>query len=152
MKKWGVVVLLVFSAAAYAADDRDPREIIENVRIYRMTKELDLSSEQAIEFFPKLKEFQQVEQQFSEEKNRVLNKLRENIAKGSSEQEILTLLGEFEKIHRRRLENLVVKMKEMFEILTPLQRAKYLIFQDDFNREIRELIKNAKQQKGGLKP
>jgi hypothetical protein len=139
MNKLLVVGLILAIASVYAADDRDPRVILENVRIYRMTKELDLSSEQAMEFFPRLKEFQQ--------KNRILNEMREEIKKGSSDQEILTLLNEFEKAHRDRLENQVKRMKEMFEILTAKQRAKFLIFQDDFNREIRELIKDVKQQR-----
>lgn len=139
-------IILIVAAAAYAEDD-DPRAVIENVRIYRMTKELDLTSEQAIEFFPKLKELQKAEQQFTEEKKRILNGLRDRVSRGSSDQEILSLLDEFENAHRKRLENLVSRTKEMFEILTPTQRAKFLIFQDDFNREIRELIKKVKQQK-----
>jgi hypothetical protein len=146
MKKLWVIGMILVAAAVYAADD-DPRAIIENVRIYRMTKELDLSSEQAIEFFPKLKEFQKAEQQFTEEKTRILNGLRDRISRGSTDQEILSLLDEFENAHRRRLENLVARTKDMFEILTPTQRAKFLIFQDDFNREIRELIKKVKQHK-----
>ncbi|MBN2620348.1 hypothetical protein JXB22_04580 [candidate division WOR-3 bacterium] len=146
MRKLWVVGVILIATAVYAADD-DPRTIIENVRIYRMTKELDLSSEQAIEFFPKLKELQKVEQQFTEEKNRILNELRGHISRGSADQEILSLLDEFESAHCRRLENLVTKTKEMFEILTPTQRAKFLVFQDDFNREIRELIKKVKQHR-----
>lgn len=139
--------MMLIAAAAYAADD-DPRAIIENVRIYRMTKELDLSSEQAIEFFPKLRELQKVELRFTEEKTRILDGLRERISRGSSDQEILALLDEFENAHRKRLEGLVARTKDMFEILTPMQRAKFLVFQDDFSREIRELIKRVKQQKG----
>jgi hypothetical protein len=135
----------------HAAGDKDPREIIENVRIYRMTKELDLSSEQAIEFFPKLREFQQVEKQFQEEKTRILNSLRDNLDRGSTDKEILALLQSYEQAHRDRLTGLIEKTKEMFDILTPRQRAQYLIFQDDFNREIREMIKKVKEYKG-LKP
>jgi Spy/CpxP family protein refolding chaperone len=146
MKKLWVIGMILIAAAVYAVDD-DPRAIIENVRIYRMTKELDLSSEQAIELFPKLKELQKAEQQFTEEKTRILNGLRDRISRGSTDQEILSLLDEFENAHRRRLENLVARTKDMFEILTPTQRAKFLIFQDDFNREIRELIKKVKQHK-----
>lgn len=151
MKRLCVLGLIVMITGVYAADDRDPRAIIEDVRIYRMTKELDLTSEQAIEFFPKLKEFQQVEHRFSEEKNRILGALRDRIDEGSADQEILSLLNEYETLHRKRLEDLIVGMKEMFEVLTPLQRAKFLVFQDDFNREIRELIKKVREQKG-LKP
>jgi len=34
-------------------DENDPRAIIEKVKIYRLTKDLDLTTEQAILFFPK---------------------------------------------------------------------------------------------------
>jgi Spy/CpxP family protein refolding chaperone len=113
-----------------------------------MTKELDLSTEQAIEFFPKLREFQQVEHRFQEEKTRILNEMRDHVSRGSTDKMILSLLDEYEQAHRDRLTGLIEKTKEMFEILTPRQRAKYLIFQDDFNREIREMIKKVKQHKG----
>lgn len=148
MKKMLVVFLIIVGSGLYANPDKDPREIIENIRIYRMTKELDLSSEQAMEFFPKLKEFQQVEHTFQDEKTRILNALRDRIDRGSSDQEILALLTEYEMVYRDRLSQLIEKTKEMFEILTPRQRAKFLIFQDDFNREIREMIKKVKQNKG----
>ena len=148
MKNYCVVLLILVVALANAAGEKDPREIIENVRIYKMTKELDLSTEQAIEFFPKLREFQQVEHRFQEEKTRILNEMRDHVNRGSTDKEILSLLDEYEQAHRDRLTGLIEKTKEMFDILTPRQRAKYLIFQDDFNREIREMIKKVKQPLG----
>jgi len=147
MKKLCVVLLIFVITGLYGKPEKDPREIIENVRIYRMTKELDLSSEQAIRFFPELKEFQQVEHVFQDEKTRILNALRDRLERGSSDQEILSLLGEYEKAHRDRLTRLIEHTKEMFKILSPRQQAKFLIFQDDFNREIREMIKRIKQNK-----
>lgn len=147
MKKVIVLCILISGVWAQNNSDQDPRAIIEKVRIYRMSQELDLTTEQAIEFFPKLKDFQKIEQKFVEEKTRVLNELRDKVTQGAPDKDILALLGQFEKAHRRRLENQVETMKALFEILTPVQQAKFLIFQDDFNREIRDILKEIKKHR-----
>ena len=59
--------------------------------------------------------------------------------------EIKESLGAYEKILRDRVERQITKMREIQTMLTPSQQAKYLIFQDEFEREIREMIKEVKR-------
>lgn len=138
---------LIFGNLVLAADD-DPAQLIEKVRIYTLTKELDLTTEQAIEFFPKLSEFQKIEKDFNEEKAEILNELKDLLKSGADDKKINAVLERYEQSLRRKLEDQISKTKEMWSMLTVAQRAKFLIFQDEFNRKIREIIKQIKARKG----
>lgn len=128
-------------------DEKDPRAIIEKVKIYRLTQVLDLTTEQAIVFFPKLNELQKSEKEFGEKKMKILNELRDLLKTQASEKEIIKTVSKFEDAQRKKFEDQLAKLKEIWEVLTPVQRAKFLIFQEDFNREIREMIKQIKKHK-----
>jgi hypothetical protein len=147
MKRFVVITLIVLAFAySQESDSKDPREIIEKVRIYRLTKELDLNTEQAIEFFPKLNELRKIENEFRERRREILVHLKELLGGGGAhDKEILESLGAYEKILLERVERQIEKMKEIQTMLTPSQQAKYLIFQDEFEREIREMIKEVKR-------
>jgi len=142
-----VVLTLIILAFPYGqeSDSKDPREIIEKVRIYRLTKELDLSTEQAIEFFPKLNELRKIENEFRERRQEILVHLKELLGVSAPEKEILESIVAYEKLLRERVDRQIEKMKEIQTMLTPSQQAKYLIFQDEFEREIREMIKEVKR-------
>ncbi len=142
-----IVFFLILVALSHGqeSDSRDPREIIEKVRIYRLTKELDLSTEQAIEFFPKLNELQKIDNEFREQRREILVHLKELLGTGAPDNEITESLGAYERILRDRVECEINKMREIRTMLTPSQQAKYLIFQDEFEREIREMIKEVKR-------
>lgn len=147
MKK--LVILLGFIAISFSQqfDDKDPRAIIEKVKIYRLTQELDLSTEQAVMFFPKLHELQKIEKGFRQEKIRILFELKDLLRNNADDKEILKIVSKYEDIQRKKIEDQIKKIKEMWKILTPVQRAKFLIFQEEFDREIREMIKQVKKHR-----
>jgi hypothetical protein len=137
--------LLFVTVLAQKNEADDPRVIIEKVRIYRLTKELDLTTEQAIQFFPRLKELQKIDSGFRAQQKALLDNLRVLVQEGAQDQEITESLKRYEVILRDRVERQLGKMKEIRKLLTPSQQARYLIFQDDFEREIRQMIKEVKK-------
>lgn len=147
MKKILLLVTLIPLCFAQPFDDQDPRAIIEKVKIYRLTQELDLSTEQAIEFFPKLNELQKIEHEFGEGKKEIIVSLKELLNDNASEEDILEEVAKYEKLHKDKLIKQMNKIKELWKILTPVQRAKFLIFQEEFNKEIREMIKKIKKHR-----
>ena len=147
MKKMLILLgLTAFCLAQPFADD-DPRAIIEKVKIYRLTQELDLTTEQAIQFFPKLNDLQKIERKFGEEKMSIIQGLKELLREHASDEKILDRVAKFEELQKNKLTKQIEKMKEICQILTPVQRAKFLIFQEEFNREIREMIKKIKKHR-----
>lgn len=144
-KLTAVLVFLCTLALAQESEMSDPKAIIEKIRIYRLSKELDLTTEQAIGFFPKLSELQKIDEEFRSQQDEILNKLRTMLRNRAPDTEIREPLDKFEAIFRERVERQLKKMGEIRKMLTPSQQARYLIFQDDFEREIRRMIKEVRK-------
>ncbi len=147
MKKLLIFLGLTVFCLAQPFNDDDPRAIIEKVKIYRLTQELDLTTEQAVRFFPKLNDLQKIERKFGEDKMRIIHGLKELLKEHASDEKILEVVAKFEELQKDKLTKQIEKMKEIWQILTPVQRAKFLIFQEEFNREIREMIKKIKKHR-----
>ncbi len=143
-----VPVLLLVAQEPY--DKKDPREIIEKVRIYKLTEALDLTEEQTTKFFPHLKEMRKTEQEFQKQRLELIQKLRDLLKNNTPEQEIVNVLNKFQEIHKKRITAQMKEIEDLRQILTPVQQAKFMIFQEDFEREIRELIREVR--KGRNKP
>ena len=144
-----IIILLCLVAISFSQpfDEDDPRAIIEKVRIYLITKELDLTSEQAVQFFPKLNELQKIEKEFRKKRADMLIELNKLLEHEAANQKILEVIREYENVHNKKIENQKMELKEMKKILSPMQQAKYLIFQEKFEREIRSLIKEVKKHR-----
>lgn len=146
MKRFLVVLTILFAISfAQNNEKHDPRVIIENVRIYRLTKELDLTTEQAIEFFPKLNELQKVDREFRSKQQQILGELRILVQDSAPDIEIIETLTRYEDVFKDRVERQVMKRQELRKMLTPNQQARYLIFQDEFEREIKRMIQEVKR-------
>jgi Spy/CpxP family protein refolding chaperone len=128
-------------------DEKDPRVIIEKVRIYQLTKELDLTSAQAEQFFPKLHELRKVEETLRERRMTLLSELRNLVHSEASNQDILETIKQYEAAHIKQIEQEVEHMKEIESILTPMQQAKFLIFEEDFMRDLLRMIKAVKEHR-----
>lgn len=140
-----VLSILVTISFGQESEPQDPRAIIEKVRIYRLTRELDLTTEQAVELFPKLNELQKIDKEFRVQEQEIIDNLRGLLDSDALDKEILKSLGRYEDIFRERLERQINKMKEIRKVLTPNQQARYIIFQDEFEHEIREMIREVKK-------
>ncbi len=133
-------------------DEKDPREIIEKVRIYKLTEALDLTTEQATRFFPKLKEMRKTEQEFQKEKIKLIKELKVLIEEGAPESEIIKILDKYTEIHKKRMIEQAKEIEGLRGVLTPLQQAKFLIFQLEFEREIRDIIREVRRRHPPPKP
>jgi Spy/CpxP family protein refolding chaperone len=147
MKKVLFLSIIVPLLFAQPSDEQDPRAIVEKIRMWRFTQELDLSTEQAAVLFPKLNELRKIEKNYNEEKRQVLVELRGLLSRDASDIALTKVLSRYETLNRQKMEMQIEKTKEIMVILTPVQQARYLIFEDEFNREIREMIREVKKLK-----
>lgn len=131
-------------------DKKDPREIIEKVRIYKLTETLDLTEEQMTKFFLHLKDMRKNEQDFQDQRMVLLQELRNLVKTNAREQEIINILNKFQELQKKRLTNQIQEIESLKKILTPVQQAKFLIFQENFEREIRELIREVRKKHHNL--
>jgi len=147
---WRIMMFFALMVAAFPQEpfnDEDPREIIEKVMIYRLTQELDLTTEQALKFFPKLKDMRKMERDFNRERMEVIGELEKLVKDSAMDKEIEKVIEKYKDMHDKRLIAQTRMLDEIKDILTPLQQAKFLIFQERFEREIRELIKEVRKHK-----
>ncbi len=147
MKKIAILLVLVAVCFSQEFNEGDPRAIIEKVKIYRLTQELELTTDQADKFFPKFHELQNIEKEFGKEKMRILSELKKMVSEDVAEKEIIIVVSKYKDAQRKKAEEQTRKLEEVWRVLTPVQRAKYLIFQEEFNREIREMIKEIKKHR-----
>jgi len=124
---------------------QDPKEMVETIRIYKITEELDLTQDQSVKFFPKLKEMRDAREVYNAIKMTIgerLNSYLENPDKFKNE--IKSLVGELEANETKMRESENRIKKEISNILTPEQQAKFLLFSMKFNQEMREMVGKAR--------
>ena len=123
------------------------REQIETIRMWKLTEALNLSQEQSMRFFPLFNQWERERHQLDLERNRFLDELKLVLKRERpKEKEIRTLLERLEENRVRRGEGQKDFWLQASKILTLRQRAEYLIFQRDFERRIREIIKGIRER------
>ncbi len=129
-------------------DTPEPRKWIERVMLVTVIDELNLSEEQTAKFIPKFKEHQRLEQEFFKKRMEKFNELRELLHSDKiSDEKLRIKIEEFERMRDDFQKRQTVLRKEMESILTIEQRARFLVFQADFERKIRDIIERVRKQR-----
>ncbi|MBE0432968.1 hypothetical protein IBX73_05815 [candidate division WOR-3 bacterium] len=126
-------------------ETQDPRAVIEKIRTEYLIRELELTSEQALEFSSRLGELQDIEAEFHHERSEIIEELKELLDSGAADRDIIRSVNRYEDILRKRLRRHLMKMRGIRQMLTPAQQARFLIFQERFKNEIKEMIREVKQ-------
>jgi Spy/CpxP family protein refolding chaperone len=125
------------------------RENIETLRIWKLIDALDLTSDQSTSFLPVLKELQDAKRKFHDTREELIRKLES--ASESEQPDEKTLKADLLSLENARkqfqsqLDDFFVKSSQ---ILTLKQQVKLLIFEEKFERRLREGIE---QMRGGHK-
>ncbi len=151
MLRWLVISIPFISLFAQGPPppppDRDPRAIIEKVRIYELTQRLNLTTEQAIKFFPKLNELRKNEESFQNQRREIIRDLKDLVDKKATDDEFNKVLKRFEDARREKWQKDSLLFQDFKTTLTPLQQANLIIFEEEFEREIREMIRKIRENR-----
>ncbi|HLE42036.1 MAG TPA: hypothetical protein VI956_11060 [Nitrospirota bacterium] len=121
------------------------RKKIEAIRIWRLTDELKLDEKTAARFFPVLSSLTQRRHELLRENMETERELRLYLEAGRpDEKKIKTALDKMEKIHHEMTRLTEKEIDATKEYLTVEQQARYYLFQQDFQREMREMISGAR--------
>ena len=125
------------------------RRDIENMRIWKMTQYLELSTEQSTKFFPIFNDFQKKREKLEEERGEMMRQLAEFVeSEGKHEAEIRKLMSGLVK-NRQKMVDLVDEFRrEAGRVLSLKQQAKLVLFEEHFKREIRGMIEDIRMRKG----
>ncbi|MGE0453794.1 MAG: hypothetical protein AB7O37_12285 [Vicinamibacteria bacterium] len=130
-----------------ARPDRPREEVIKLIDAYvisNVQESLLLSDEQFVKLLPLLKRLQTERRSANERRFRILMELRRSLAGGAATEaavaERMKELRALEAEEPGRLQGLQAQMQAIDALLTPLQQAKFRIFELEVERRIRELI------------
>ena len=153
--KGKIIKFLLFFLLIYGVAHPQPplprervREKIETIRMWKLTAALNLSQEQSMRFFPLFNQWESKQRQLGRERDRLLEKLKAVLKREKpKEKEIRELLIKLEENQTDREKGQKDFWVQASEILTIRQRAEYLIFQRDFERRIREIVKDIRDHR-----
>ena len=124
------------------------RERIELIRIWKLTEELDLTEETGSKLFPILHKYDKKRIKLEKERRNIMNQLRKALEdEATSDEEIEAAMDDLEK-NALAASDLIRQQREKLKgVLSPRQRAKFILFQRRFQREIRKIIAEARERK-----
>lgn len=126
------------------------RKKIEAIRIWRLTEELKLDEKAAAKFFPVLSSLTQRRGELLRENGEAQRELRLYLESDRpDEKKIKASLDRLERNHHELMRLQEKEIEATKDYLTIEQQARYFLFQQDFQREIREMISGAR---GGVGP
>ena len=124
-----------------------PSDRIENLRKVRLVEVLELKEDQSVRFLARMNEHDNARRAFMKERGDALDRL-ERLVRNKADD------GEFEKGFADLAavdEKLVTERRNFFsglsDILSPTQRAKMLVFERRFEKELREAMREAQQRR-----
>jgi len=151
MLRWLIISIPFISLFAQGPppppSDKNPRAIIEKVRIYELTQRLNLTTEQAIKFFPKLNELRKNEESFQKQRMEVIRDLKDLVDKKATDVELNKVLKRFEDARREKWQKDSLLFQDFKALLTPLQQANLIVFEAEFERDIREMIRKIRENR-----
>ncbi|MDA8168625.1 MAG: hypothetical protein M0Z59_02875 [Nitrospiraceae bacterium] len=152
------VFLVFFAGAVMAAEgdnyDQPPprgqmekiREKINTLRMWQLTRALNLDENTAARLFPILNGFDKKRAGLEYGQRISMRDLRDAV-QGGDEARMKAVMDKLEASHQA-LERLnSAERAQVKRVLTVQQQAKFLLFQHEFNRRLRKMIAQARQEK-----
>jgi Mg2+ and Co2+ transporter CorA len=115
------------------------KERMQDLAVWKMLEVLDLSDEQTDKFLPALRQMQKQEERLQMERQRVLDEL-ERALSGGEEREVSDLIGQIKELERQAASIREDFFRQAGSILTVPQLGKLILFQDRFEKRLREMM------------
>ncbi len=140
-----LVCSIIFAQPKYQSTGRENIEIMKK---WKLTEYLNLTEDQAEKFFPRLNE---LENQLKEiaEKRQEFNKILNDMADGNdaNNKEMNKIINQIYDLEVEKLKIRKDHYKNIDDILTIEQKAKYLVFEKKFKKR----MKNQFRERDGFK-
>jgi len=143
--------ILLSSSLIYAQGPGGPperrREKLQDLAIWKMLEVLDLSQEQTDRFLPALREMQKQEARLQEERKKMLDELERAMTQGGSEKEVRQIISQVRQLGKQGEEIRERFFTQAESILTIQQLGRLVLFQDRFERKMREMMREMQEQR-----
>ncbi|HWA06073.1 MAG TPA: hypothetical protein VG961_05960 [Ignavibacteria bacterium] len=151
-KTYKILIFLLFFGfvsmkPAYAQDDF--REKLQEIKLEKLTKKLELDDNTKTVFMDKYKAFAADMKDLNKKRAKAYKLMTENIESGNGLDSIVNQLLDYEEQINNKREAFVTDMRS---ILTSQQIAKMIVFERKFNNEIKKLLKQYQKNNNKEKP
>jgi Spy/CpxP family protein refolding chaperone len=132
------------------AEQEQLRKRVETLRIWRLTETLKLDSETSAKLASFLSSYDRQRGDLFRERHETMQALRIAIkARKPEDAKLQPLLEKIVANHRATQELVEQEWKSMRDILTTEQQAHFIIFQQDFRRDIQRMLSTARSDAQG---
>lgn len=148
------LISVVVSIAAMSAVAQPPRmmgqkslERVEQYRKVRLIEMLELNEDQSARFLARLKEHDNAKRAIMKEKMDVLDKIDRLVRNNGDEKDMEAMFAEVGALDNRIADHDRRFFRGLNDILTVEQRAKYLLFERHFEKELREAMREVQRRR-----
>jgi len=128
-------------------DDRRPLERIEHFKQVRLIEMLDLKEDQSVRFFARLNEHDKTKRDLIKEKMDDLDKIERLVRNHAEAKEYESLFPQVMAVNEKIVQEDQKIFNSLTDILSVEQQAKYLLFERQFERELREAMRDIQHRR-----
>ena len=133
--------------------DDELRRTLDLVRDLKLVKELSLSEDKASEVLNRLRKVREIQNNYTQRRQNTIAQLEKLVRSPNPElSELKAKLRELKEIETNYLTEKELTKKEIYELLSPQQRAQYILFQQKFQNELRRVISDIKKNNQAVNP
>jgi len=128
-------------------DNPEIRRQLEQIKIWQMTKEMDLPTNKAEKFFPLYNSYDTQLRSITTRRKEAIRELDSTIKEEAGDQVIKKQVQLVLKLDLQIAVAHEKFMQSLADVLSPTEIGKYIVFEQKFDREIRERIRMVVQQR-----
>ena len=151
--RWLLPLVLALTAFASAqAQDLPPvsgraGERLEMWRKMRIQEVLRLDEETSVRFFARYSKHTQQFREINLQRNSLVDQLSLTNRSGSSDAERQKLIDKLMQSEEEITHAKLAFLEDLKELLTPRQLASYIVFERDFNKNVRDILRQLAQER-----
>ena len=157
LKCFSIAVLLVFPPLLRAQpgppeerhEGQRGFERIEQLKKIRLIEILDMKEEPSVRFMARMTEHDSTRRKLVKERGEALDRLERLVRNEAEAREYQKGFDEISSLDARIQDEQKRFFASLTDILTPIQRAKLLLFERRFERELREAMREAQRRRHG---
>jgi hypothetical protein len=127
--------------------DKHPFDRIQQLMKMRMVEALDLNEEQSVRFITRFNDHEKQRREMMKQKGELLNRIDKLLQDSAAEREVEKLFPEALAIDVRMMEERTKFFNGLSDLLTVTQRARLLVFERKFERELRDAVRDTQRRR-----
>jgi Spy/CpxP family protein refolding chaperone len=125
------------------------REQMEMVRMWRLVNTLEVDEDQAMKVFPAFSLHHRERELLAKRRSDLRKGLQQQLAEEGNDEALLSLMAKIHKVEGE-ISTLAQEFdKDLEDILTPRQRARLMLFEDDFRNQLQDTVRRMRGMRSG---